>query len=144
MLRAAGEGRARNTALGSAQEPVSRALVTVANGTEHCHGDRQKRELVDFLVKKAFNPVLHAKADGRSEADKRKLEHVRDATQAEIERYRDYGSAEEVVTNFRADLHSTVAKKVHAELKSLHLPTLDNIRDEFEDKARELGVEGRS
>ncbi len=44
----------------------------------------KKRELVDFLVKKAFNPVLHAKADGRSEAEKRKLEHVRDATQAEI------------------------------------------------------------
>jgi hypothetical protein len=104
----------------------------------------KKRELVDFLVKKAFDPVLHAKTDGRSEADKRKLEHVRDATQAEIERYRDYGSAEEIVTNFHRDLHSTAAKKVHAELKSLHLPTLDDIRDEFEDKVRELGVEGRS
>jgi hypothetical protein len=104
----------------------------------------KKRELVDFLVKKAFNPVLHAKPDGRSEAEKRKLEHVRDATRAEIDRYRDYGSAEEVVTNFRRDLHSSAAKKVHAELKSLHLPTLDDIRDEFEDKARELGVEGKS
>jgi hypothetical protein len=49
----------------------------------------KKRELVDFLVKKAFNPVLHTRADGRSEAEKQKLEHVRDATQAEIERYRD-------------------------------------------------------
>lgn len=104
----------------------------------------KKRELVDFLIKKAFNPVLHAKPDGLSEADKRKLEHVRDATRAEIDRYRDYGSAEEVVTNFRRDLHSSAAKKVHAELKSLHLPTLDDIRDEFEDKVRELGVEGRS
>jgi hypothetical protein len=104
----------------------------------------KKRELVDFLVKKAFDPVLHAKADGRSEADKRKLEHVRDATQAEIERYRDYSSAEEVVSNFRRDLHSRAAKKVHAELRSLHLPTLNDIRNEFEDKARELGIEGRS
>jgi hypothetical protein len=104
----------------------------------------KKRELVDFLVKKAFNPVLHAKADSRSGADKRKLEHVRDATRAEIERYRAYGSAEEVVTNFRRDLHSRAAKKVHAELQSLHLPTLGDIRDEFEDKARELGVESRS
>jgi hypothetical protein len=43
----------------------------------------KKRALVDFLVKKAFNPVLHAKPEGRSEADKRKLEHVRDATQAD-------------------------------------------------------------
>lgn len=104
----------------------------------------KKRELVDFLVKKAFNPVVHAKTEGRSEADKRKLEHVRDATRAEIERYRDYRSAEEVVTNFRRDLHSRAAKKVHAELQSLHLPTLDEIRKEFEDKVRELGVESRS
>ena len=99
-----------------------------------------KRELVDFLIKKAFDPVIHAKPDGRSEAEKKKLDHVREATRAEIDRYRNYGSAEEVVTNFKRDLHSSAAKKVHNELKSLHLPTLDDIRDEFEEKARELGV----
>ncbi len=99
-----------------------------------------KRELVDFLIKKAFNPVMHAKPDGRSDAEQKKLDRVREATRAEIERYRNYGSAEEVVTNFKRDLHSTAAKKVHAELKSLHLPTLDDIRDEFEEKARDLGV----
>ncbi len=99
-----------------------------------------KRELVDFLIKKAFNPVMHAKRDGRSDAEQKKLDHVREATRSEIDRYRKYGSAEEVVTNFKRDLHSSAAKKVHAELRSLHLPTLDDIRDEFEEKARKLGA----
>jgi hypothetical protein len=29
---------------------------------------------------------------------------------------------------------------VHNELNNLHLPTLDDIRNEFEEKARDLGV----
>jgi transcriptional regulator of NAD metabolism len=103
-----------------------------------------RRTLVDFLVRKAFDPVMHARPDGRSEAEQKKLDHVRDATRKEIERYRGYASAREVVTNFRRDLHSRAAKKVHAELKSLHLPTLDDIREEFEAKVQELGVKGRS
>jgi hypothetical protein len=103
-----------------------------------------KHTLVDFLVRKAFDPVMHARSDGRSEAEQKKLDHVRDATRKEIERYRGYASAQEVVTNFRRDLHSRAAKKVHAELKSLHLPTLDDIREEFEAKVEELGVRDRS
>jgi hypothetical protein len=103
-----------------------------------------KQTLVDFLVRKVFEPVMHAKPDGRPDADRKKLEHVRDATRKEIDRYHGYASAEDVVTNFRRDLHSSAAKKVHAELRSLHLPTLDDLRDEFEEKARELGVGGRS
>ena len=98
------------------------------------------RELPDFLIKRAFEPVIHAKPDRRSESEKEKLEHVRKATRAEIDRYRNYRSAEEVVTNFKRDLHSSTAKKVPSELKSLRLPTLDDICDEFEEKARDLGV----
>jgi hypothetical protein len=101
-----------------------------------------KQELVDFVIRKALDPVLKAKPDGRSEADKKKLERVQDATRSEVERYRKYGSAEEVVTNFKRDLHSSAAKKVHAELQQLGLPTINDIRDEFEAKARDLGVNG--
>lgn len=101
---------------------------------------KAQKELVDFLVHRAFDPVLKAKPDGRSDAEKKKLEHVQDATRKEIERFRHYGSAEEVVTNFRRDLDSEPAKKIHRELKSLGLPTINDIREEFEDKARELGV----
>ena len=48
-----------------------------------------KRQLVEFLIRRAFDPVLRAKPDGRSAAEKRRLDHVQQATRAEIERYRD-------------------------------------------------------
>lgn len=99
-----------------------------------------KTELVEFLVHKAFNPILRAEPEGRSEADKTKLEHVQQATRAEIERFRGYGSADEVVTNFKRDLNSTPARKIHSELKALDLPTINDLRDEFERKAKDLGV----
>jgi hypothetical protein len=100
-----------------------------------------RRELVALLERKAFAPVLQARPDGH---DRTKLEHVQKATRAEIDRFRSYGSAEEVVTNFRRDLSSAPAKKVHAELRSLGLPTLDDLREEFERKARDLGVGGQA
>lgn len=99
-----------------------------------------KHQLVEFVIDKAFQPVLRAKPDGRSDADRKALEHVQNATRAEIERYRKYGSAGEVITNFRRDLSSSAARKVHAELRRLHLPTIEEIRDEFEAKAEKLGV----
>ncbi|HYZ34911.1 MAG TPA: hypothetical protein VE684_21825 [Crenalkalicoccus sp.] len=99
-----------------------------------------RHELTEWLIRHAFDPVLHARAEGRSEADRRKLEQVQKATRAEIERYRNYGSAEEVVTNFKRDLHSAPAKRVHEELRALGLPALDEMREAFERRARELGV----
>jgi hypothetical protein len=101
---------------------------------------KAQKTLVDFVVRRAFEPVLRAKPEGRSAAERRKLADVQDATRATIERYKRYGSAEEVATNFKRDLTSDAAKRVHRELRSLHLPTIDDIREEFEEKARELGV----
>lgn len=104
----------------------------------------KKQELLAIVERKAFDPVMRAKPDGRSDADRKKLEHVQKATAAEIERYRAYGSAEELVTNFKRDLHSRAAKKVHAELRSLDLPTLEDVREAFERKAGDQGVHGTS
>lgn len=103
-----------------------------------------QQELANFVISRAFNPVMRAKTDGRSEADRKSLEHVQKATRAEIERYRNYGSAEDVAVNFTRDLNSRAAKKVHAELRHLHLPTINDIKDEFEQKARDLGVKSSS
>ncbi len=100
----------------------------------------QKHALVEFIVGEALDPVLRAKPAGRSDTDQRTLEHVQQATRAEIERYRSYGSAAAVLANFRRDLTSVPAKKVHAELRHLHLPTLEDIRDAVEDKAHALGI----
>lgn len=101
-----------------------------------------RQQLIDWLEAKAFEPVLRARAHDRSDADRAKLAHVQDATRAEIERFRSYRSAEEVIVNFKRDLHSTAAKKVHAELRALGLPVINDLRDAFERKASELGVEG--
>jgi hypothetical protein len=103
-----------------------------------------RTELLALVELKAFDPVLQAKPDGRSEAEKRRLEHVQKATRAEIDRYRGYRSAGELVTNFKRDLNSTAAKKIHAELRTLHLPTIEELQEEFETRARELGIEGRA
>nr|CAD6438837.1 hypothetical protein REQ54_04778 [Rhizobium sp. Q54] len=99
-----------------------------------------KKQLVDFLVKKAFEPVLRADSAGRSDSEKAKLQRVQEATRTEIERFKDYGSAEEVVINFKRDLSSDAARKVHSELKALDLPTINDFSNEFEKKAADLGV----
>ena len=104
--------------------------------------DSKKDELVRFLVERAFKPVLNAKPKNHSEAEQKKLEHVQKATRAEIERFHKYRSAQDVVTNFRRDLDSEPAKRIHAELRSLGLPTLNDIREEFERRADELDVLG--
>lgn len=101
---------------------------------------KAKHELVELLVRKAFDPVLAAKPDALSGPDQERLAHVQHATRAEIERFRGYATAEDVVANFKRDLTSTAAKKVHAELAQLRLPTLHDVRIEFEDRAAALGA----
>ncbi len=101
---------------------------------------KAKHELVELLVRKAFDPVLSAKPDALSGPDQERLAHVQHATRAEIERFRGYATAEDVVANFKRDLTSTAAEKVHAELAQLHLPTLHDVRVEFEDRAAALGA----
>jgi hypothetical protein len=101
-------------------------------------GGRQK--LVSFLERKAFRPVLDAEPDRYSEGERPSLADVQQRTETEIERFRGYRSAAEVVTNFRRDLNSDAAKKVHRELKALGLPTVNDVRAEFEELASNLGV----
>lgn len=99
-----------------------------------------KDKLMDFLERHAFGPVLKARPTDFSEGQREKLDHVQRATRSEIERYHGYGSAQDVVTNFHRDLHSEPAKKVHRELASLGLPTLDDVRGGFEKLANDLGL----
>ena len=96
-----------------------------------------KGELVDFLVHRAFYPVLMAQRTG---PDKAMIEQVQGATYREIERFRAYGSADEVVDNFRRDLESEFATSLYHDLKRLDLPVIGDLREAFERKARELGL----
>jgi hypothetical protein len=101
-----------------------------------------KKQLLDFVIERAFEPVMKAKPDGRFDGERKKLEHVQTAARSEIGRYRRYRSASELVLNFERDLTSAAAKKVDAESRALRLPTIEDVRDEFEAKAPALEVGG--
>lgn len=99
-------------------------------------------ELVEFLERKAFDPVLDASADDYDENWKKEwLRDVQEATRAEVERFREQGSVAGVIDEYKGDLNSEPAKKVHRRLHELDLPTLNDIEDEFEGKVRDLGFE---
>ena len=105
--------------------------------------DKNAREkLLDLLDRKAFDPVLVASPDDySSENDRQKLRDVQETTRSTRRSYHEkYTTAEKVRYNFRDDLSSDAAQKVHRKLRSLRLPTLNDIKDEFEQVADELGV----
>jgi len=100
-----------------------------------------QQKLLDLLDRKAFDPVLRARPERYAEGQRAKLKDVQDATRTEQERYRHYGSARKIVEMFKDDLGSEPARKVHRELGQLGLPTLHDVREEFEHLAEGLGVE---
>jgi hypothetical protein len=100
-----------------------------------------KQKLLDLLDEKAFDPVLKASADDyKSEGDKKELRDVQETTRSTQRSYHEYGSAEKVREMFRDDLSSDAAQKVHRRLKDLGLPTLGDVKPEFEELADQLGV----
>jgi hypothetical protein len=90
-----------------------------------------KAELLKFLDDHVFNPILKASPDKYSEADKKKLQDVQDRTKSEKDRFHHYGSAKDIVDNYKSDLHSSTAKRVNSELEKLKLPTLPSVEKEF-------------
>lgn len=90
-----------------------------------------EQELLHFLDQHVFDPILHASSRKYSEADQDKLKDVQDRTRSEKDCFRGYPSAQEIIDNYKSDLHSSTAKRVNAELEKLHLPTLPSVKDEF-------------
>jgi hypothetical protein len=99
-----------------------------------------RQKLVHFLEEKAFRPVLRANPENLPPNQRDKLKDLQQRTEQEIERFHGYKSADDVVTNFRRDLSSEPAKKVHRELRQLGLPTIDDVREEFDRLAMQLSV----
>jgi hypothetical protein len=99
-----------------------------------------RQRLVHWIETHAFNPVLRAKPEDYPAGKRDNLKDVQDRTRTEIERFQHYGSAEDVVTNFKRDLNSEPARRVHRQLDDLGLPTLNSVQDKFEKFARDLGV----
>jgi hypothetical protein len=90
-----------------------------------------KRDLLRFLDAHVFQPILKASPEDYPSKDHGTLHDVQDRTRSEQERFRHYGSAKEIVDNYKSDLHSTTAKRVNRELERLKLPTLPSVEKQF-------------
>ncbi|MFO1039640.1 MAG: hypothetical protein U1E45_22580 [Geminicoccaceae bacterium] len=102
-----------------------------------------RQRLVEYLVERAFQPVLQVDPERYPENQRAKLANLQRATENEIDRFQTYDTPEKVVAMFHDDITSGRAKEVHRQLHDLGLPTLDDVRGDFERLAERLGVTGR-
>jgi hypothetical protein len=90
-----------------------------------------KTELLRFLDQRVFNPILKASDEKYRDSDRKRLQDVKDRTRSEKDRFHHYHSAQEIIDNYKSDLHSSTAKRVNSELRRLKLPTLPSVKDDF-------------
>ena len=101
----------------------------------------KREELLKFIDKNAFDPILKASPTKLSDKDREKLEDVQRKTQNEKEQFhKEYKTAEEVKKNYLSDVRSKAAVKVNKELEHLGLPTLPQLKDEFMELCNKLEV----
>jgi hypothetical protein len=90
-----------------------------------------KQELVRFLDRRVFDPILKASPSSLSKSDKGKLLDAQKRTRSEKDRFHQYDSAQQFIENYKRDLNAPAAKHVNSELQKLNLPTLPSVKDEF-------------
>lgn len=101
----------------------------------------RRRELLEFLNKNAFDPILKASENQYITEDKKeKLRDVQMSTEREKNRFEHYQTAKDVKENYLSDLNSDSAKRINKELAKLHLPTLPELKDQFLGLCRILDV----
>ena len=98
-----------------------------------------KQELVEFLDRRVFDPILHTSEDKYSGKQRERLNDVKRRTEAEKTRFHNYESAQKVVEMYKDDLSSEKAKPVNAHLEELGLPRLVDVKNEFYELAGETG-----
>ena len=90
-----------------------------------------KTELLDFLDKHVFLPILHASERDLGTKQREDIEDLKKRTQDEMGRFHGYDSAQKIIDTYKADLHSEAAKPINARLQDLGLPRLVDVRDQF-------------
>jgi hypothetical protein len=98
--------------------------------------------LVDWLERHAFKPVLRADPQQYPRDKRIKLKGAQDRARTEFERFRSCRSATDVVTRFKRDLRSPLARELHRDLADLGLPTPRTLRHEFDDLVYRLASRG--
>ena len=99
-----------------------------------------RKELINFIDKKAFNVIVKTSPDNYKGKDREAVEEVIKKTKEEQKKFHGYKSAEEVKKNFLANVRSKPAQKLDKEIEHLGLPTLPQLKDEFEKLAEKLEV----
>jgi len=103
--------------------------------------EKDKRdELLNFIDKKAFNVILKTSPDKFKGKDKEDFDEILKKTKDEKKKFQGYKTANEVKENFLSNTHSIPAQKLDKELEHLKLPTLPQIKDEFEELCKKLDV----
>jgi hypothetical protein len=87
---------------------------------ENAIADRDaKRHLVDFVQDRTFDPIMRAKPNDFPEHRRDKLKDVRQSTQSEIERFRNYDIASLPISTFRGSpIPGVTSRKSPAETGS--------------------------
>lgn len=103
--------------------------------------DNKRKQLLDFIDDKAFNPIIKANPNKYKEEDKKKLEDIQRKTKNEQKQFHnDYKTAKEVKNGYLSDVRSEAAKKINDELKKLKLPTLPDLKKDFMELCDKLEV----
>ena len=96
--------------------------------------------LFEFLDEHAFRPVLAATPERLPEEQRAALRSVQAETRRERERFARGGTATEIYRAYHEELEAPGAADRHRRLRELDLPTLEDVRIDFEQMAGDLGV----
>lgn len=104
-------------------------------------GKDVRKQLLDFINTRAFDPVINARLDQYEGKDKEKLEDIQRKTKNEKKQFeQEYTTTEKVKNGFLSDVRSKAAEKLNKDLERLKLPTLPSIKDEFMALCKKLAV----
>ena len=103
-------------------------------------GSDVAHRLFDFLDQHAFKPVLSARPESYSEAQREILRSAQADAQRVRARLDAHTSAAELYRSFHEVLASADSRRLHARLHELGLPALDDVRIDFEQMASDLGI----
>jgi hypothetical protein len=103
-----------------------------------------RRRFLSYLDEHAFEPVLKARPEDHPQDQRDRLTEMQEAIRSERDRFQRCGTAVEVYEMFEEELRSEPARKAHRELRELDLPTLEDVRLDFQQMAGELGIRGES
>lgn len=96
--------------------------------------------LIDFLDEHAFGPVLAASPERFPQEKRVALRAAQVETRRERERFGRGASPEEIYRTYHEELAAPAAADLHRRLRELDLPTLEDVRIDFEQMAGDLGV----